>query len=479
MPSSDTERSLLSKVKETISRYRMLYGGERVLVGLSGGPDSVCLLHLLTELRGPLKLTLSAMYVDHSLRPEDVKREMDFCRDLCKQWGVEFFTASVPTKDFARTNKLSIQEAARHLRYKVLQDRAGLWEADRLATGHTADDQAETVLLRLLRGAGMRGLSGIPPVRDNIIRPLIQVKRAEIEEYLAQKGIEFITDPSNLKMDYLRNRVRREIIPLLSRYNPNLVETLARTADIMREEDAFIESFVNKAMMRLISRKTDERVELFLSPLENMEIVILRRVLRRIINETMGFGLSYEHIESIIDLIRQERVERLKIQQSSTGSRLSLPRGVRVIKGYSTLIITRERPKHLGEYQLQVPGETLLKEAGIVLISSIYDATEIKDLGDGKNEAVFDLDTLSLPLTIRARRKGDYFYPLGLKGRKKLQDFFVDEKVPREERDTVPLLLSDDQIVWVVGHRIDERFKVTPSTRRVLRIVVRPAREVF
>jgi tRNA(Ile)-lysidine synthase len=253
---------------------------------------------------------------------------------------------------------------------------------------------------------------------------------------------------------------------VLERFNPSVVETLMRTAEVLRQENDFIDVQVNKTLMRLISRKTAERIELFLSPLEVMDRVILRRALRRAIDEVRGLrGITFQHVEQIIEFI----------YSAKTGDRLSLPGGYRVVKSYSTLIITSEKPKRIKERPLQLPGETPVEEALLVLSASVVERVE--SYGDGRWEAVFDLDTMSLPLKLRPRKKGDEFYPLGLGGKKKLQDFFVDEKVPRDERDTVPLVVTaDDKVVWVVGHRPDERFKVTTSTRRFLRLLARPMR---
>ncbi|HDO35093.1 MAG TPA: tRNA lysidine(34) synthetase TilS [Nitrospirae bacterium] len=455
---------ILDRVRDTIRRYSMLRGGERVLVALSGGPDSVCLLLLLNELRDELRITLSALYVDHGLRPGEVPSEIVLCRELTTTLGIPLNVLRVDVRGFAEDERLGIQEAARLLRYRAFYEEARRLDADRVATGHHADDQAETVIMRLLRGSGPRGLSGIPPVRESVIRPMIGLRREEIEGYLRERDIRFVHDSSNLQDKYLRNRIRRELLPALKRYNPRIVEVLGRTADILREEDGYMEIKVTKALMRLITKKTGDTVELFLSPLENMEKVILRRVLLRIVEETRGLrGIGLEHVEAIMGLIRA----------GSAGSRVYLPRGVRAIKGYSTLTVTSVRPGRLPEYTLNIPGETVLKEAGIVLIASMMETKEAGSFGDGRNEAVFDPDTLVFPLKVRARRPGDAFYPYGFGKRKKIQDFFVDGKVPRDERDTVPLLLSGDDIIWVVGYRTDDRYRVGSACRRVLKIMVR------
>ncbi len=456
---------MLKRVDQTIRRHSMLRRGDRVLVGLSGGPDSVCLLHLLNELRGGWDLDLRALYVDHGLRPEEARREKEFCAALTEGLGIPFSVREVDVKGHAEREGLSIQDAARQLRYRAFEEEAALEEAARIATGHTADDQAETVLIWLLRGAGPKGLSGMQPVRGRIIRPLIEVQRKEVMEYLDSRGIRYVIDTSNLKLDYLRNRLRQELMPLLRRYNPGIVETLCRTAEILREENEYMERIVTKALMRLISRKTDEGVELFLSPMEGMERVILRRVLIRAVEATRGLrGLGFRHIEEIVSLVRS----------GSTGSRIHLPGGVRAVRGYATLTITSAPVQRLGEYTLEVPGETVLKEAGVVIVSSITE--EAPGEVDGKTEAVFDLDRLNLPLRVRSRRPGDFFYPSGLGRRKKLQDYFVDEKVPRDVRDTVPLVLSGEDIIWVVGYRTDDRYRPGPSTGRVLRMAVRTVR---
>ncbi len=456
---------ILSTVEETVKKYYMLYGGESVLVALSGGPDSVCLLHVLQRMKENWRLRLHAIYIDHGLR-EEAKQEIEFCRALAEELGVGFTSYSIDVKSFAEHEGLSVQEAARFLRYRLFEEEAIRQDFDRIATGHHADDQAETILIRLLRGTGPVGLAGIPPVRGKVIRPLIELERWMIEDYLREQGLRYMMDASNLKRDYLRNRVRLDLMPILKRYNPKIVKSLYRTAQILREENDFIEVKVTKALMRLISRKDSEKIELFLAPMENLERVILRRALMRAINEVKSLkGISSDHIEDIIDLI----------YEGQTGARIYLPDDIRVIKGYSTLIITARKPERIKECELKIPGETVIKEASMVLITSIH--SELDELGDGKVMAVFDFDSLKMPIKIRARRPGDYFYPFGLGKRKKLQDFFVDAKVPRDQRDSVPIMISGEDIAWVVGYRMDDRFRVTPDSQRILKIIVRALRE--
>jgi len=449
----------MRKVDETIRSNGLLSPGNAVLLGLSGGPDSTCLLLVLHALRQAYCLDIHAVYVNHNLRPDETPAETAFCRTLCEGLGIAFMQRSVDVALFSKARRMNLQEAARELRYQAFQDAAHEVKADRIALAHTADDQAETFIMRLSRGAGPAGLSGIPVRRGKIVRPLLEVQRSEIDCFLKDKGVAPVTDSSNLKEDYFRNMVRLSIMPLLKRSNPNLVQSLVTTMTILQEEERYFAVLVTKTLMKLISRKTGRRIELFLSPMEAMDKVILRRVLRRAIQETEGLrGIGFKHIEDIIRLIRQ----------GTAGSRLMLPRGIRVIREYALLVITSEEPVRIAECQLVVPGETVIVKAGLVLTASVEQ--HAGQMGDGRSTAVLDADRVKLPLVVRPRRAGDFFHPLGFGRTRKIQDLFVDLKVPRDERDSVPLVTSGDDIVWVAGYRADDRFKVTEHTKKFLRL---------
>lgn len=456
---TDIKNKLINKIRKTISSHSMLSYGETVLVGLSGGPDSVCLIHLLSELRRDMSLSIYAAYIDHGLRPSETIEEIDFCKGLCEGISIPLKVRSINVEEYAVKSGLSKQEAARHLRYEALEEIAAEVKASKIALGHNADDQVETFFINIIRGTGPAGLSGIPPVRKNIIRPLIETSRLEIEEFLEEGRTEYVIDSSNLKRDYLRNWVRLTLIPELKKVNPSLTDTLTRMMNILREEEGYFDILVTKALIRMITRKRKDYIELFISPMETIEKVLLRRILRRAIAEIRGLRrIGFIHIEGILDLIKKGKA----------GDMLYLPDHVRVIKSYSTLIIAREPPIRINRYPLPVPGEVFIKETGIMIMARILDRVE--DLGDGRYILTLDADRTGKDLYVRARQKGDFFYPLGLGKRKKLQDFFVDEKVPRDERDSIPLVLSKNDIIWVMGFRGDERFKVTKHTKRFLRL---------
>ncbi|MBI5740282.1 MAG: tRNA lysidine(34) synthetase TilS [Nitrospirae bacterium] len=465
---------ILKKVKDTISKYSMLSEGDRVLIGLSGGPDSVCLAAILDKLKADFNITLHAVYIDHRLRPGETADEKAFCRDLCEGMGIDFLSEAVDVKGHAGEKGMSIQEAARELRYRLLEDIAWKLNAARIALGHHADDRVETFLINLLRGSGRKGLTGIPPVRRlgarvqgqgsggsiSVIRPLIEIERTEIEEFLADDSslvtrhlsLPFVVDSSNLKKDYFRNWLRLTFLLEMKKRNPSLVQGLCRTMDILREEDEYLETVVTKTLMRLISRKDAVMIELFLSPLETLEKALLRRVLRRAVGATEGLrGMAFIHVESVIDLIKKGR----------PGDRLYLPKGIRAIRDYSVLRITSATPVMITEYKIQPPSEIVIKESGDVIRASFG---ERGGHHDGRKSAAFNADILRFPLKIRARADGDFFYPSGFGKKKKLQDFFVDEKVPRDERDRVPVVVSGNDIIWIAGHRADERFTPGPET---------------
>lgn len=449
----------------------MLSAGDHVLAALSGGPDSVCLLTILNKLKAEYSFVLSAAYIDHGLRPDEAPLEIDIAKKLCNSLNMPFSVKAVDVKSYAKNLKLGKQQAARQLRYEALEGIALDISANKLAFGHNADDQAETILMRLIRGSGPTGLSGIPPARKTnirnlqIIRPLIEIKRAAIEKFLSTEKIPFIVDSSNLRNDYIRNRIRHFIVPEIKKINNGFIETISKTSDIFRDEERYFEMLVTKTLMKLITRKTEDTIELFSAPMEGMDTAILRRVIRRAIDETKGLcGIGFVHIEDIINLIKSGK----------SGDRIFLPKNIRAVKGYSTLTITSKKPQVLGSYTIDGPGEIVLKESSVVLKILAKEIDGIKDYGNGKNSAVIDASKINFPLLIRPRLPGDYFYPIGFGKKKKLQDFFVDKKIPRDERDAIPLIISNNNIVWVAGLRLDDRYKVDKDTKRVLQLNIMP-----
>lgn len=453
---------IIDRVVSTVDKHALLARGQSVLIGLSGGPDSVCLASILSKLRPSLDLNLNAMYIDHGLRPLETPKEAEFCAGLCEKLDMGFSTSNIGVREYADENRMNLQEAARKLRYDELNANSMRLGADAIAVAHNLDDQIETFFMRLIRGSGPHGLIGIPYKRGRIIRPLLDAPRSDIEDYIKREGLGHVIDSSNLKDDYLRNRLRSTLMPVLTEMNPNLSETLSHTMQVLAGENRFIEAAATKATMRLITDKTDKRIELFLSPLSAMDIVILRRVLRRAIAETHGLrGIGFVHIEEIIDLIKT----------GLPGDRVSLPHDIRAVKKYSTLLITSEPSMKLGTYKIEPAGLVHMAECGMSIRANLTDGAP--ESLQGTDAALFDADKVSLPMIIRPRREGDFFHPSGMKGTKKLQDYFVDLKIPRDERDSIAVVTtSKDEIIWIAGLRQDERFLADENTGRFLLLEV-------
>ncbi len=440
----------------------MIAPGELVLVAISGGADSTALLSALAELKTQLKCRLRAAHLDHGIRGAAAAADAEAAADLARRLRIPFSKHRGDAPVYAKTHELSLEVAARELRYEWLETTAERYKANRIATGHTQDDQAETVLLNLLRGAGPRGLAGIPPVRGRIIRPLLKVTHHEVEDYCRAKGLAFRLDRSNLDLAFTRNRVRHEIIPALHRLQPAVVSHLASLAEIMRDEDEAWTQLAEFNVARLAEAR-GRRLVLSLFDLYNMPKALQRRVLRAAVARVKGDMLDF-------DLERTEALLQLALS-GRTGAVVELPGGLQAVRSYDEIIIRAASPvSHqpvAGELMLPVPGEIAIPEIGWKITAHL---TRTKRYPKNQYSALLDADKVSVPFTVRTRRRGDRFQPLGLAAPTKLQDFFVNAKVSQEERDRLPLVLSGGRIVWVVGHRIAEEVKVLKETRRTIRL---------
>ena len=451
----------------------MVAPGDMVLVAISGGPDSTALLHALAQLAPALGIRLRAAHIHHGIRGRAADADREAAAALARALKVPFSTRKADAPARARAAGLSLETAAREVRYGLLDRLAKRCRASRIATGHTLDDQAETVLLNCLRGAGPRGLAGMPPVRGAIIRPLIDISRAEVLRYCETQRLRYRVDRSNADLTHTRNRLRHEIIPALRRVQPAVTSHLARLAAIMRAEDEFMTEQAEAALRRVTARTArgvgahgGARLQLDLFAV--LPVALQRRVVRLAVAQVKGdeLDLELERIEALLHLALFGR----------TGSVVELPGGLRAQRGYGELAIARARPEakptpgqwepSLG-WELAVPGEASIAELGLSI--SVRPSRSKRVPGDPA-VALVDADAVQAPLIVRTRRRGDRFRPTGMTSSMKLQDFFVNGKVPREERDRVPLVVSGGEIVWVVGHRVSEAAKVTARTRRTLRL---------
>lgn len=456
----------LRKVRGTLSRYGMIQQGDLVVVAVSGGPDSVCLLHILNELKDELHVHPIVAHFDHGLRPAEDESETGFVRGLAESLKLPFESAK--GRLLEKKAPGSKEELARNARYAFLKRVRKKHGAQKIALGHNLNDQAETILMRLLRGSGPSGLTGIPPCRDGfIIRPLIEIERPEIEQYLKAKKLPSVTDSSNIRTDHLRNRIRLELMPLLDRHQPRLAQLLGQTAEILRNEDEYLGRIVQAWLKKEIIRGLDNSYELSIASFLDLPVALRRRATRQLIGMVKKDlrRIGWDHIEAIQTLVQSEKPQ----------AALKLPGGIQVRRTYDRLSFhAREKMKTKRfSYTLDAPGDYMIKEIGRTL--SIEEKNNRRGLHlRGLALTVFlDAQELRFPLTLRTFKEGDRFIPFGMKGHRKLKDFFVDLKVPMEERRSTPILCCDDAPVWVCGFRIDDRFKVTPETKRVLKVTLK------
>ncbi len=457
-------KKTIEKVRHTISKYNMIRRGDLVVIAVSGGADSVCLLDVLHDLKDDLGIKLIVAHFNHGLRPGEDENETQHVEYLAASLYLPFETEKVG-HSFVGENG-SLEERLRTVRYQFLEQVKEKHSAHKIAMGHTLNDQAETVLMRLLRGSGPSGLAGIPPFRgDGIIRPLIEISRGEIESYLSKKRLKYMTDSSNSETKYLRNRIRLELLPELKRYQPRIVELLGQTAEIMRIDDEWLAANARSWAEEKLKEK-DKKIYIPLPAFKMLSQALKNRVIREALRRTGGNlrGINLRHIAAVNHVALGKRSQ----------AHVDLPNGLIAKRIYERLVFTVTRDRQDGGvcYFLKGPGIYELETLGCTASLEEMENTELPDMGGSSWSAFFNADLINYPLIIRNFREGDRFVPFGMKGHKKLKDFFIDLKIPSETRGRIPILACRNDIVWVCGLRIDNRFKVTPETKKVLKITV-------
>jgi tRNA(Ile)-lysidine synthase len=434
----------------------MLTGGETVLVAVSGGADSVALLHVLLTLSAELSLRLHVLHVDHGLRP-DSPHDAEFVRQLAARLGVPAEVACVTVSPGG-----SIEATARAARYEALDAHARRLGAARIAVGHTADDQAETVLMRMLGGAGVRGLAGIPAVRGRIIRPLLETRREGLVATLEAAGLPWVEDPSNRDPKFLRNRIRHELLPLLSAsYNPDVITALDRIARLCRDTVGAIERVAGRELDRLAAAG-DGAIVLPHAPLAELPRQVAAEVLRQ----------AAARLGSRAPLRAWAHRGLTRILASPPPRRPFRLGGITVEVSSGRLRLASAETRRLLERTLTVPGRVELPEIGHALEARLVDASD-GAVPRVRHSVVFDAALVPARLTVRARRTGDRFSPFG-GGERRLKSFLIDEKIPRWERARLPLVEADGRILWVGGVRRSREAPVTAATRRVLELTLKP-----
>lgn len=448
-------------VEQYIRQHRLLQSGDRILATVSGGVDSVVMLDVLLSLKDRWNLTVAVAHFNHQLRGEESDADEAFVRQLCSERNLECFVEHADTHSVARDQRKSIQAAARDLRYEFFATVRSKHGFTKIATAHNADDNAETLLLNLIRGAGVRGLSGIPVLRSdlNVIRPLLGTSRSEIELYAKHRSLTFRTDSSNLHDHYARNFVRHAVLPLLKNHlNPNLTSTLNRTAALFRDLDAFVVNTTSEVLKNVIEKETPEWLILKIEELQKLPSYLQEYSLL-IASQRFAQGeVDFSSVRSLMNLTVAE-----------TGSLYSLTKDCIVVRDRNRLVFRRSGGEIPFSYRIEA--NKLYQFDRFWFASSPSDS--FQKIDNGLIEFV-DADRLGNNLVLRNWKEGDWFYPLGMEGKKKLSDFFIDAKIPIYEKHSIPVLEADGSIVWVCGRRIDHRFRVSESTRHILKLEYLP-----
>jgi tRNA(Ile)-lysidine synthase len=466
---------ILQTIEKTIKEHAMLQRGDHLLIAVSGGPDSTALLHVMTRLAPRWGLRLTAAHLNHALRAEESERDEAFVRELCRGMSVPCICQKA-AKGALEIHGRSREDSAREARYRFLAETADLYGAGKIATGHHRDDQAETLLINLLRGSGPEGLKGILPVRDGrIIRPLLGTGRSEILAYLGANRLPSVLDSSNRNDLFLRNRIRHDLIPRLTeRFNPQISRALSRTAEIMRRENDCLQELVQQVLSSWGVDPEMEENRLPLKAFGELHEALQGRIIKTL-TEGCGplrRGIAYHHVQSVLHLIRQPRSsgvlhlpDNLKIQKEGNFLSILQRAGGRAEKGREEGV-----PPEPLDIAANIPGTVALPGAERIFRLRFVGKPAPEEMMAHPQTAFMDYDRIALPMRIRHRMPGDRMAFLGMEGSKKLTDYFVDCKIPRAARGQIPLLVDARSVIWIAGGRISERVKVTEATEKVLKV---------
>lgn len=471
---------MVEQVAKYIRQWHMIEPGNLVIAGVSGGADSVCLCCVLADLSGRLDFTLRVVHVEHGIRGEESVRDAKFVENFCREQGIECVTYPVHVPEYARAQRIGEEEAARLLRYEVFRKEAAKFPGSRIALAHHMEDNAETLLFQMTRGSGIDGMCGIRPVRcdedeTTYIRPLLCVSRQEIELELERRGQLYCTDRTNANLAYSRNRIRHIVLPALKEINTRAVSHLNQTAERMGELRDYIDAQLAETWPR-VALEESQSVVLSVTELKVLPHILQIRIVHRALALVAGAKRDIEagHLESVLELMGRQ-----------TGRCVDLPYEMKAQRSYDTIRIVRNmNPKEDAGIEVRI-SEAMLSEmvtTGLSQCVTIED-TDMRFLMrifpfEGNLSEIprkiytkwFDYDKINVKLQIRFRQEGDYFLLDDSGRKKKLKDYFINEKIPREDREKIPLLVDGKHVLWIVGYRISAYYKVTGNTARILEV---------
>jgi tRNA(Ile)-lysidine synthase len=469
---------LINKVKEYIETNSMFSKGDSIVVALSGGPDSICMLHILKELEEEYCLKLYAAHVNHCLRGAESDEDEEYSRSFCKALNIPFYSTRVDIQKYSKEKGISCEMAGRELRYIFFNKIKNELKAQRIALAHNANDQAETVLMRLIRGSGIEGLRGIRAVRDELyIRPILILTRDEVEAYCEEKQLNARIDRTNLENIYNRNKIRLELIPYIqNNFNSDIIQTLNRFALLVDKDNDFLEGYAEEKF-RLYCRFKKDKIIINAEAFRIKEAVstrIIRKALQKMLNNL--YNIESNHIYDIIHLAGL-----------GTGKRLMLPSKVLAENVYGDIHIYFRRDEELKNtfesVEIKIKGEqgkdlkegysVIIPDYNIELGLKLINKVESISLGENNGVKYFDFDKIKGDIIIRNRKAGDRFHPYGMKGSKKVKDLFIDLKIPQNLREKIPFLCFGEEIAWIIGYRMSEKFKVEKKTNNILEVTIK------
>ncbi|MGH4050292.1 MAG: tRNA lysidine(34) synthetase TilS [Clostridium sp.] len=447
-----------------IKKNSMFEKGDKVIVAVSGGPDSTCLLYILNDIKDKIGITLVGAHLNHCLREGDAEKDEQYAKKTCDSLNIEFYSKKVDVHKIAGEKNLSCEMAGREERYQFFKELLISLNADKVALAHNANDQAETVLMRVMRGTGIEGMVGIKPVRDNLyVRPILHLSRKEIERYCEDKGISPRIDKSNLENIYARNKVRLELIPYMEQnFNKDIITTLNRLSDTVKKDNDYL-SDVSQKEFKKHCEIVNQRVIINKNAFELHEAILSRIVRAALLHVNHNlYNFEKVHITSVI-----------KLQSHETGKSIMLPSNIIVENCYANVhIFVQEKVivDNSNQYRLNIDENNIIHSLNMVVDMEVISKSECSRFKGTDYIKNFDYNKISGPIILRNRKDGDRFMPLGMTGNKKIKDLFIDLKIPKSKRNKIPLICFGNDISWVVGYRVSEKFKVSKDTKNILRI---------
>lgn len=454
---------MLETVKSNIEKYKLLENQATVLAAVSGGPDSMAMLHCLYRLRDQLGFRLLVAHVNHGVRGELAKRDQDFVEEVSRELGLDHYTTNVDMAAYGKKHGMTAEEAGRLLRYGFFRDVLRENGGGRIAVAHNRNDQAETVLHRIIRGTGLDGIKAMSMISGDIIRPMLNISRQAIEDFIEENHIPYVEDHTNLQAVYTRNKIRLELLPYLrDNFNPNIIDSLYRLSEIAQLDLEVLDREIEKKYNLLVKNRTNNSIifngDSFMDEDEGSARRLVRRAILDLLGDLNGFGEV--HIQNATQLFFS----------GETGKSVDMGRNITAEISYGDLMIKLDNRDHIHMETTSLKlGKNILKDWGLLVT---LEESDRKDCRANESRIVVDRDKISGDILVRQRRNGDRIRPLGMDGSKKVKDLFIDNKIPREEREKIPIFADEKGIIWIPGNAVSREYKVEKDSSRVLAVTI-------